>query len=89
MTIQEISARSKEDQESVRKVLRQYATIPSYENSLLTEEEVNLDYKSLELDLEDTIQRNLITIQITNKVERYSLSLFGILLVLTLYDITI
>ena len=45
---------------------------------------MNLDYKSLELDLEDTIQRNLIMIQITNKVERYSLSLFGILLVLTL-----
>jgi hypothetical protein len=83
MTIQEISARSKEDQESVRKVLRQYAPIPSYE-SALTDEEVNLDWRSLELDLEDTIQRNIITVQITNKVEKYSLSLFGILLVLTL-----
>ena len=35
MTIQELSAKSKEDQESVRKVLRQYASIPSYENRLL------------------------------------------------------
>lgn len=84
MTIQEISARSKEDQENVRKVLRQYAPVPSYESPLLTEEEVNPAYRSLELDLEDTIQRNIITVQITNKIEKYSLSLFGILLVLTL-----
>ncbi|MGN6632990.1 MAG: hypothetical protein ACTHKP_12265, partial [Nitrososphaeraceae archaeon] len=84
MTIQEISARSKEDQESVRKVLRQYAPIPSYESPLLTEEEVKSYNRSLELDLEDTIQQNIITVQITNKVEKHSLSLFGILLVLTL-----
>jgi hypothetical protein len=45
---------------------------------------VNPAYMSLELDLKDTIQRNIITVQITNKVEKYSLSLFGILLVLTL-----
>ena len=78
-TVQEISARSKEDQESVRKVLRQYASILSHESRLLTEEEVNV-----ELDLQDTIQRTIIIVQITNKVEKYSLSLFGVLLVLTL-----
>ena len=82
MTIQELSAKSKEDQESVRKVLRQYAPISSYESSLITGEKVNLG-KSLEY-LEDTIQQNIITVQIINKVEKYSLSLFGTLLVLTL-----
>lgn len=84
MTIQEISARSKENQESVRKVLRQYASIPSYEIRLLTEEEVNQYGRDLELDLVDTIQHNIIMVQIINKVEKYSLSLFGILIVLTL-----
>jgi hypothetical protein len=79
MTVQEISARSKEDQERVRKVLQLYSSIPSYESRLSPFKAV-----SLELDLKDIIQRNIIKVQISNKMEKYSLSLFGILLVLTL-----
>jgi DNA-binding PadR family transcriptional regulator len=79
MTVQEISAKGNEDQERVRKVLQLYSSIPSYESRLPPFKAVYL-----ELDLEYTIQRNIIMVQISNKMEKYSLSLFGILLILTL-----
>jgi hypothetical protein len=48
------------------------------------EEEVYLDKDALERELVDIVLRNIITAQTTNGVKKYSLSLFGVMLVLTL-----
>lgn len=83
MTIEEISENCREEPEKVRKLLRQY-TPTYYQGSFLMEEDVYLDKGALERELVEIVLRNIITTQTTNGVKKYSLSLFGIMLVLTL-----
>jgi hypothetical protein len=83
MTIEEISENCREEPEKVRKLLWQYT--PTYhQGSFLMEEDVYLDNNALERELVDIVMRNIITTQTINGVKKYSLSLFGIMLVLTL-----
>lgn len=84
MAIEEICVKSGEESGEIIRVLRQYTPTQSYQSSFLAEEDVYLDNSVLKRELVDTVLRNIITIQTINGVKKYSLSLFGIMLVLTL-----